>query len=69
MLSHDSVPAWEVQTGRYSDSEFVFVLTDELDGVGWPRTKLVHRLTPVSRSQQERLRKVRPAWMMEQADA
>lgn len=54
------VPAWQVQTGSYSVPEYVFVLTEELDQMGWPRTRLVNYLTPVDRAEQERLQKVRP---------
>lgn len=56
------VPAWQVQTGSYSHPDYVFILTDEIDDMGWPRTRLVHRLTPVDAAEQELLQKIRPDW-------
>lgn len=57
------VPAWQVQTGSYSHPDWVHILTDEIDSMGWPRTELVHRLTPVNREKQERLSKIKPEWL------
>lgn len=56
------VPAWMVETGSYSIPNYVNILTEEIDQMGWPRTKLVHRLTPVDRFKQERLSKIMPNW-------
>jgi hypothetical protein len=57
------VPAWQVQTGSYSLYDYVHILTDEIDGMGWPRTQLVHRLTPVDWREQERLSQIKPEWL------
>lgn len=54
------VPAWQVQTGSYSIPDYVHILTPELDEIGWPRTKLVHRLTPMDKDEQLQLQKVNP---------
>lgn len=59
------VPAWMVETGSFSIPDYVNILTEEIDQMGWPRTKLVHRLTPVDRFKQERLEKIRPDWIVD----
>ncbi len=56
------VPAWQVQSGSYSDPDYVFILLDELDSLGWPKTKLVSRLTPVDAEEQQRLQQIVPEW-------
>lgn len=57
------VPAWQVQSGSYSIPDYVFILKDEFDTIGWPKTELVHRLTPVDQEEQKRLQQITPQWV------
>ena len=57
------VPAWQVCQSEDSTGEWVYILTPEIDNLGWPRTKLTHRLTPVDAEEQRRLSAIRPAWL------
>lgn len=57
------VPAWMCQAGRYSDPEYVFILTSEIGNDGWPKLRLVNYLTPVDTDEQEKLRGLVPEYM------
>jgi hypothetical protein len=43
----------------------VFILTEEIDELGWPKVRLVDRLTPVDQDEQLRLQQIRPDWLDE----
>jgi hypothetical protein len=60
------VPAWQVQTGSSTTPEWVYIFAPEIDGMGWPRVRTVHYLTPVDPEEQERLGKIKPDWLKEE---
>lgn len=68
MTYRRQVPAWQVQAPgtSYSLEDYVFILTDELDWQGYPKTRLIHRLTPVDQAEQERLRQIEARALREQ---
>lgn len=55
------IPAWQAKVADYSHDEYVYILTDELDAIGWPKFKLVNYLMPVDPIEQEKLRATRPS--------
>lgn len=59
------VPAWQVQTGSYSHEGYVFIFRDSIGSDGWPKVRLVSRLLPVDREEQERLAKIKPQWLID----
>ena len=58
------IPAWQVATGSCSHPDYVFILKDEIGGDGWPKTRMVDRLMPVDAAEQDRLKQIKPNWMM-----
>lgn len=57
------VPAWQVQSGSFSGTGFVYILTSKITEIGWPQTRLVDALLPVDPEEQARLKEVRPEWL------